>query len=94
VLFFAAIYTPIGPDSGTCAAIITEPAADTIRHIHDRQPVLIHPDSLDDWLDPNQEGKALKGKVKRTESERLAWWPVSTRVNRPVEDDATLIEAV
>ena len=93
-LFLAGIYTPTGTEDGHCAAVITEPAAETIRHIHDRQPVLIHPDSLDYWLDPGKEGQALKDRIKRTASQHLAWWPVSSRVNRPVEDDPSLIEPV
>jgi putative SOS response-associated peptidase YedK len=93
-LFLAGVYTPTGTEGSYCAAVVTEPAAETIRHIHDRQPVLIHPDSLDDWLDSGKEGKALKGRIKRTASEHLAWWPVSSRVNRPVDDDPSLIEPV
>lgn len=91
-LFFAGIYTPVEAEKGIRTAIITEPSADPIRHIHDRQPVLIHPESLDYWLDPGQEGKALKGRIKRTSAEVLGWWPVSDRVNRPTHDETGLIE--
>lgn len=90
-LMFGGIYTPTGVGTGTRAAIITEPAAEGIRHLHDRQPVLIHPDSLSAWLNPLQDVHNLKGKIKRTAPETLEWWRVSDQVNRPENNDKTFI---
>ncbi|MDR2896953.1 MAG: SOS response-associated peptidase family protein [Propionibacteriaceae bacterium] len=35
------------------ATIITRPATDALGHIHDRMPVVVPLDSVDDWLDPD-----------------------------------------
>jgi putative SOS response-associated peptidase YedK len=96
VLFFAGLYTPTGEGTATRVAIITEPAAKGIQHIHDRQPTLIHPDSLDQWLTPYKTAEDMKGQIKRTPGDNLAFWPVSTAVNRPDPDNnaASLIEPV
>lgn len=93
-LMFAGIYTPTGIGTSVRAAIITEPAADPISHIHDRQPSLIDPQSLDSWLDPGlTDVGQLRGKVGRVDPGRLEWWPVSTRVNRAdAPNDSSLIE--
>lgn len=40
----------------TCYSLIMQPAPEHLAHIHDRMPVLITPDLVDDWLDPAREG--------------------------------------
>lgn len=82
-LLFAGVYTPTGEGTATRVAIITEPAAKRIQHVHDRQPVLIHPDSLDQWLNPDKTAEDLKGDIRRNSGDNLTYWPVSTAVNRP-----------
>lgn len=90
-LFFAGIYE-YTEGLGTCVAIVTEPAADQIAPIHDRQPVLIAPDSLEAWLDPNvQDIRELKGHIHRVDPATLDYWPVSDRVNRTGINDPDLI---
>ncbi|PAU81581.1 hypothetical protein CK501_00035 [Halovibrio salipaludis] len=37
-------------EPGILAAILTEPAAPNLRHIHDRQPVVLDPECRWDWL--------------------------------------------
>jgi putative SOS response-associated peptidase YedK len=39
--------------------ILTRPATDTLGHIHDRTPVVVPADLLDDWLDPGVTDKGL-----------------------------------
>jgi len=92
-LFFAGIYTPMGEGTSIGVAIITEPAAESIQHIHDRQPTLIHPKSLDQWLNPAHTADDFKDRIRRTSGEYLANWPVSTAVNRPTPEnnDSSLI---
>lgn len=89
VLFFAGLYTPTGQGTATRVAIITEPAAESVQHIHDRQPALIHPDSLNEWLNPHKTARDLKGEIRRTSGSKLACWPVSTAVNRTRPDNNT-----
>ncbi|HAC86360.1 SOS response-associated peptidase [Marinobacter sp.] len=92
-LFFAGLYTPTGEGTSLRVAIITEPATKKIHHIHDRQPTLVHPGSLSQWLDPAQTADELKGRIRRTPGDSLAYWPVSTDVNRtgPDNNGASLI---
>ena len=37
------------------ASIVTKAAAPELAHIHDRNPVLLSPDTLDEWLDPSAD---------------------------------------
>jgi putative SOS response-associated peptidase YedK len=37
------------------ASIVTKASAPELAHIHDRNPVLLSPDSLDEWLDPSAD---------------------------------------
>lgn len=91
-LMFAGIFTPAPTGTTIHVAIITEPAASKIEHIHGRQPVLIDPSSLDDWLNPQtQDPGELKGHIQRTDPESLAYWPVSKGVNKPEGNDPHLI---
>lgn len=95
VLFFAAIFDYTGHGISTCAAIITEPAAPSIRHIHDRQPVLLDPESLTTWLDPALlDTTRLKGAIRRVDPSNLASWPVSSEVNNVKNNGPELIQDV
>lgn len=94
-LMFAAIYEYTGHGVNTCVAIITEPSCERIRHIHDRQPVLLSPDSLSEWLNPQFKSPGdLKGRIGRTPPEVLAYWRVSERVNSPSVNESSLIEPI
>src|SRR5690554_3870643 len=50
--------------------------------------------SLEPWLDPDlTDRETIRHLVHHLPHDRLTHWPVSTRVNKPVEDDPALIEA-
>ncbi len=92
VIFFAGLWTP-GADGGpgTCA-ILTEPAAPAFAPIHHRQPVVVDPACRWAWLDPTlRDRMAIRRAVQRLGPGRLHAYPVSSRVNRPGEDDADLL---
>ena len=93
-LMFAGVCTAVGLGDRVRTAIVTEPAGESIRHIHDRQPVLIHPDSLDDWLDPERSSSELKGVIRRSPSDSLTWWQVSDEVNRPINNYESLLSPI
>lgn len=58
--------------------------------IHDRMPVIVPPDSWQDWLTaPVEEIQSL---VAPCPAELLHAWPVSRRVSKTAADDADLIE--
>lgn len=75
-------------------AILTMPASADVAPIHDRMPVVIQPSDREAWLDRGTDAQAALAILRRTPEPDFECRPVSTRVNRPDEDDAGLIEAV
>jgi len=59
---FAGIYTSTW--AGTCIRVgAGAGASDNISHIDDRQSVLSHPDSLENWHEPRRSSKDVKGQI-------------------------------
>ena len=78
----------------TCT-IITTRANDVLAPIHDRMPVMLAEPAWDDWLDPtNADVPALESLLVPAPDDWLEVYPVSTRVNKPDNNDASLIERV
>jgi len=85
---------PDGSWLGTCA-ILTTAANDFIRPIHHRMTVMIEPEDYDTWLSdeelsPDQWLPLMAG----CDSEQLTAFEVSTQVNRPINDNPTVISPV
>jgi putative SOS response-associated peptidase YedK len=80
------------PDGGTVRsfAIVTTSANTEMAPIHDRMPVILAPAEWDIWLDgpPDQAVSLLRPAPAAT----LRLWPISTRVNKPSENDPELLE--
>ncbi|MEX0430394.1 SOS response-associated peptidase [Spiribacter insolitus] len=92
LMFFAGLYDPPREDSAGSFAIITQPAAQGIAHIHPRMPVVLDQTCLQDWLDPaNQTRDEVKAVTRALDPAQLNAWRVDTRVNKPANDDAGLI---
>jgi putative SOS response-associated peptidase YedK len=72
--------------------IITCPANDLVSSIHDRMPVIIPRDNYDRWL-ANIEPDPRDLMVSYP-SEPMAIWPISTRVNKPDNDDEAILERI
>jgi putative SOS response-associated peptidase YedK len=73
-------------------AIITTNSNDLVRAIHDRMPVIIPPIHYDRWLSPlDPDSRDL---LVPFPSEPMMMWPISTRVNKPENDDASILERV
>jgi putative SOS response-associated peptidase YedK len=72
-------------------AIITTEAADEIRYIHDRMPAIIDPKDYDQWLrgTPDDARELL-----RPYHGQIEHWPVSTYVNRPINNDERCLEPI
>jgi putative SOS response-associated peptidase YedK len=71
-------------------AVITCPANELVSDIHDRMPVIIPPASYDRWLgtlDPNPLDL-----LTPFPSGLMTMWPISTRVNKPENDDASILD--
>jgi putative SOS response-associated peptidase YedK len=88
-LFALAGITAIWKGIRSVSLITTRPNALTAP-IHDRMPVIVAPEDYAAWLDTNAtEPMDL---VRAYPPQRMSARPVSMRVNRPENDDPTLIE--
>ena len=73
-------------------AVITCPANDLMAQVHDRMPVIIPPEAYARWLaniEPDPRDMLVP-----FPSEPMAMWPISTRVNKPENDDAAILDRV
>jgi len=74
-------------------SLITTEANELMRPIHDRMPVIIRPEDYSAWLDAaNQDVAELMHYIKPYDAARMAAHRVGLRVNKPENDDASLIE--
>jgi putative SOS response-associated peptidase YedK len=86
-----------GPDDKLIPTftIITAPADQTVDPIHDRMPVILTPDGEEVWIDYEIKDPELLEDVLRNQGEHnLEAYPVSDKVNRTSENDASLVEPV
>jgi putative SOS response-associated peptidase YedK len=70
--------------------IITTTANELVGQIHDRMPVILPPGAHDRWLaniEPDPRDLLVP-----FPSELMKMWPISTRVNKPANDDASILE--
>lgn len=74
--------------------LITQEADPLIRHLHDRQPMVLLPEQEKLWLDANIPSKDLIHELVPVPGEYFTWYRVSDRVNNVRENDEGLIEAV
>ena len=70
-------------------AIITVPSNQLVAQIHDRMPAILEPSSYDRWLSPEPDPREL---LITYPSELMTMWPISTRVNKPENDDPSLLD--
>jgi len=82
IFSFAGIYTEYQEQKG--CSIITREANEKLRNIHHRMPVLLKFNEGRDWL-------AGKNVFSSSLSERIQFYPVSTRVNSPQNNSEACI---
>jgi putative SOS response-associated peptidase YedK len=70
-------------------AIITVPSNELVRQIHDRMPAVLEPAGYDRWLGLEPDPRDL---LITYPSEPMTMWPISTRVNKPENDDPSLLD--
>lgn len=79
-------------DINSFTLITTEPNS-VVAPVHDRMPVILPPDQYDRWLDPElRDPAALQPLLRPYPGEAMMGYPVSTRVNKPIDDDPSLLE--
>lgn len=69
--------------------IITTEAAENIRHIHERMPLVVPKEQQHDWLTNNADAAAIATKTGQLEFD---FYPVSSRVNNPKNNDESLLD--
>ena len=70
-------------------AVITVPSNPVVAKIHNRMPAILDPGSYDRWLSTEPDPYDL---LMSYPSEPMTMWPISTRVNKPENDDPSLLE--
>lgn len=76
------------------ACILTTSPNQTVKAVHDRMPVILHPGDYQTWLDP-REGKPedFQGLMKPFPDPLMDSYPVSTYVNSPRNNSPQCIQA-
>lgn len=75
----------------SCTILTTE-ANEVLRDVHDRMPVILHPESYDEWLDADVRAlESLKELLRPYPSSEMTSYPVSARVNSPRNQGEELI---
>jgi putative SOS response-associated peptidase YedK len=78
---------PAGEVIETCSVLTTQPNV-LVADVHDRMPAILRPEDYDVWLDPGIKDATLAADCLKPFDPRLMKkYPVSTRVNRPENDD-------
>jgi putative SOS response-associated peptidase YedK len=84
---------PDGSEIESCTLLTTEPNA-LLEPIHNRMPVILPRDEYELWLDPNAPLPAVHAVLRPYSAQQMRAYPISKRVNRPSNDDASLIEPI
>jgi putative SOS response-associated peptidase YedK len=84
--------SPDGSEIESCTLLTTEPN-ELLKPVHNRMPVIISPGDFDRWLDPGaQHPGEVQPLLHPYSSEAMTFYPVSTYVNSPHNDDSRCIE--
>ena len=60
--------------------MVTTASAGEMTKYHDRQPVILHRDEYDLWLDPDREPEALQAMIRPWDG-KFCFDPVDTAIN-------------
>jgi hypothetical protein len=72
-------------------AIITTDANELVADIHDRMPLILAPGDYARWLGEEPDPRDL---MRPFPAAPMRMWPISTRVNKPENDDASIVEPI
>lgn len=95
-LLFAGLssYNVKGPEPIRSYTILTSRPNLLVQYVHDRQPVILTPEQVDDWLDTSARSlQQLAPLLEPNDPELLEAIPVSTQVNSPANDRPEILES-
>jgi putative SOS response-associated peptidase YedK len=72
-------------------AIITTDANELLDGIHDRMPVILSQYDHARWLGEEPDPRDL---MRPFPAELMRMWPISTRVNKPENDDPSILDPI
>ena len=98
VFAFAGLWESwLDPNGGvivSCTILTTKPNA-LVADVHTRMPVILGPDDYGAWLDPGTQNPAMVSDfLKPFDPDLMKKYPVSTRVNSPLNDDSGCAQEV
>jgi len=83
-----------GQSIDSCTILTTE-ANEVLRPVHDRMPVILHPDEYEMWLDTDvRKLDLIKEMLRPYPAREMIGYPVSTSVNSLRNHGAELVERV
>lgn len=93
---FAGIWSSESTSGGNIdsCAIITCAANYLVSPVHTRMPVILQPQSYEEWLNPETEFDELFALVQPMEWQEMSYYSVSSEVNRAANDYPALVEHV
>lgn len=71
--------------------MITVPSNELVGQIHDRMPAILTLEGYDRWLGLEPDPHDL---LITYPTEAMIMWPISTRVNKPENDDPSILDRV
>jgi putative SOS response-associated peptidase YedK len=71
--------------------ILTTPPNEIVAPLHDRMPLILTPQNYDRWLDTKDDPAPL---IRPYPFDDLVTWQVSTRVNKPENDDPGILDRI
>lgn len=75
----------------SCTILTTEPN-DLLASVHNRMPVILHPEDYEEWLDRTiQKADPLLHLLRPFPAEQMSYRPVSTHVNNPRNEDPACV---
>jgi putative SOS response-associated peptidase YedK len=94
IFTFAGLCSRWKPDENSPAlwifTILTTAPNEIVKPIHNRMPVILRRDDFAKWL--NSRADSAKELLKPCHPEQMDAYPISSRINRPTEDGAEVIE--
>jgi putative SOS response-associated peptidase YedK len=72
-------------------AVITTDANEMVADIHDRMPVILAPGDYARWLSDEPDPRDL---MRPFPASLMRMWLISTRVNKPENDNPSIVEPV